>query len=347
MSIFFAAAQTNHYYICRMAYTGGISVVIPNYNGETLLPQILPTVFAALQPLSVPWEIIVSDDCSTDNSIAILRNQFTAVKLISNDRNEGFSVTANRGIRTAQYDWVLLLNSDVKLEPDYFIPLLKYTERAGVFGVMGRIIGWDDAVIQDGAKYPYFHGLKIKTSGNYLLQEEEEMKTGIYSMYVSGANAFINRSVFLAIGGFNELFSPFYVEDFELSVRAWRLGHSCYYDHFAVCRHRVSTTIKSTNKKKRIKKIYNRNKMYLHAIHLGPFRRFWWFGQLILEVMGNSLIGKSSYQSSFRRFLNNYSTVKQSRRQLKEIAGDRKLLSLHQVVDFIEQSLKGKKIRRF
>jgi GT2 family glycosyltransferase len=219
-----------------MSAITGISVIIPNYNGELLLPQVLPTVYTALNNSGFPSEIIIVDDCSADGSLQLLKEKFPAVKVLQNEVNSGFSITSNRGIRAAIHDWVLLLNSDVKLEPDYFKSLLKYTNRDNIFGIMGRIVGWEVEKIQDGAKYPFFHGIKIKTSGNYLLKDEKEMENGLFTMYLSGANAFMNKKHFMAIGGFNELFSPFYVEDFELSLRAWRLGYECYYDHCAICR---------------------------------------------------------------------------------------------------------------
>lgn len=336
-----------HSIFAAMSALTEISVVIPNYNGLPLLPQVLPTVIAALQNSGVNGEIIIVDDCSTDGSAEWLRNHFPEIKTVSNEVNSGFSVTANKGIYSAKYDWVLLLNSDVKLELDYFSHLFKYTTRSNVFGVMGRIIGWDDEKIQDGAKYPFFHGVKIKTSGNYLLKDEATMTNGLYSMYLSGANAFINKKIFLDIGGFNELFSPFYVEDFELSLRAWRLGFTCYFDYNAVCRHRTSATINSANKKKSIKTIYNRNKMYLHAIHLKKEKRALWFIQLFLEALVHLVTFKWTYLKSITLFLRNYKSVQACRKELNRRTLNNKLLSVDEVVDRILQSIAGKEIIRF
>ncbi len=330
-----------------MSAIAGISAVIPNYNGEILLPQVLPTVLTALNNAGVSFEIIVVDDCSADGSIPLLREKFPGIKVVQNKINSGFSVTSNKGIHEAKYDWVLLLNSDVKLEPDYFKSLLKYTERANVFGVMGRILGWDDDTIQDGSKYPFFHGVKIKTSGNYLLKTKQEMDDGIFSMYLSGANAFVNKKIFLEIGGLNELFSPFYVEDFELSLRAWRMGYECYYDYNAVCRHKTSVTIVSSNKKKDIKKIYNRNKMYLHAIHLSNSKRLLWFFQLAGESFIQLIILRWSYIRAVSLFLTSYKKIMASRKSLQQIAGDKRVLTVNEVVDKIMDSIKGKEVTRF
>lgn len=324
-----------------------ISVVIPNYNGVQLFAETLPTVFTALNNVKLNYEVIIVDDCSTDDSVLYLQRNFPEVKIIFNKENSGFSITANNGIRDAKHDLVLLLNSDVKLEPDYFISQLKYFDKEDTFGVMGRIIGWSDDVIQDGAKFPSFHGVKIKTSGNYLLESEEEMKNGLYTMYISGANSLLDKKKFLKIGGFNELFSPFYVEDYELSLRAWRLEWKCYYEHNAVCRHQVSTTMRSKEKENYIKKIYNRNKMYLHAIHLSKKERMLWMIQLVSEVIVQTLLLKTFYLKGFLLFVKNYDRVKASRKKLIQVAAGKKLLSVREVAEFILASIKGKKIRRF
>ena len=330
-----------------MSAITGISVVIPNYNGLTLLPQVLPAVVAALQQCDIASEIIVVDDCSTDDSVELLKNDFPAIRVLRNEINSGFSVTANKGIFAAKYDWVLLLNSDVKLEPGYFAHLFKYTTEPNVLGVMGRIIGWDDEKIQDGAKYPFFHGVKIKTSGNYLLKDEAAMTNGLYSMYLSGANAFIHKKNFIDIGGFNELFSPFYVEDFELSLRAWRLGYKCYFEYNAVCRHRTSATINSSGKRRSVKTIYNRNKMFLHAIHLEKRKRVVWFVQLFLEALVHLVTGKWTYIKSMTLFFKNYNRVRACRKDLDQKAGKKKLLTVNEVVSEILEAIKGKKIIRF
>jgi GT2 family glycosyltransferase len=212
---------------------------------------------------------------------------------------------------------------------------------------MGRIVGWNDDCIQDGAKYPYFHGVKIKTSGNYLLEEEGAMQQGLLSIYISGANAFLNREAFLACGGFNELFSPFYVEDYELSLRAWRLGYKCYYQHNAVCRHKTSVAIKSKSNERFIETVYNRNKMFLHAIHLSTGDRYVYYLLLFFELCLRLLTGRWSYLRSLTLFVRSHPAVVHSRNELQQAARGGRLLSVREVTGQIMQTLKGKRIIRF
>ncbi len=324
-----------------------ISVIIPNYNGIVLLPQILPPLFDALNFTKLVYEVIISDDCSTDESVVLIETHYPQIKLIKANTNKGFSPTINKGIFVAKYELILLLNSDVKLTEDYFVNLLSYFDNDDTFGVMGRIIGWDDDIIQDGGKYPSFHGAKIKTSRNYIPLES---KAGdrLYSMYLSGANALVSRQKIIELGGFDELFAPFYVEDFELSLRAWRLGWKCYYEHNAICRHQTSVTIKSISSKNNTRKIYYRNKMFLHAIHLKGLCLVLWFLQLVPETIIHLITGRLWYFASLKMFITSFSKINNSKFFFKKLAmKEQKTISLNEVVKSIQLSLANKMINKF
>ena len=311
-----------------------------------LFPHTLPTVFEALENIKLPYEVIVADDCSTDNSVEWLKENYPSIKIVLNKINSGFSVTCNHGVAAAVYDKILLLNSDVKLTPFYFHNQLKYFDDEKTFGVMGRIIGWEDDIIQDGAKYPYFQGAKIKTSGNYILKDVGAMKNGLYTIYLSGANALIDKEKFLMIGGFNEMFSPFYVEDYELSLRAWRLGFTCWFDYESICRHKVSHTIKSESKKRDIKTIYNRNKMFLHALHLDGASRLQWFIQVSFGCMVRVFLLQTHFIKSYFMYLASFSKIKKQREQFNALSkktGARR--SVKDVAAIILNNIKGDVIK--
>ncbi|MET0464616.1 MAG: glycosyltransferase family 2 protein [Chitinophagaceae bacterium] len=324
----------------------GVSVVIPNYNGLLLLQEVLPAIFTSLENTGIPFEVIICDDCSSDNSVAYLQSEYPEIIVLENKTNLGFSPTVNKGIFRAGHSHLLLLNSDVKLHPDYLAHLLRYFDRPDTFGVMGKMIGWDSDVILDGAKIPSFHGLKIKTSGNYIPVNKEHGKW-LYSMYLPGAAAFMDRTKLVSLGGFNELFAPFYVEDFDLSLRAWRMGWKCYYDDYAVCRHKVSASIKQNHRKKSIKVVYHRNKMYLHAIHLSSFKRFQWFVQFGFESLAYLFILRITWLRSVLSFIRHYNGVVESRRNLCKAAKGRELLTVKQVVDMVRSSVEKNEITRF
>lgn len=312
-----------------------------------LLPKILPPLFRALAATGMPFEVIVSDDCSKDGSVTYLQTEFPSIIVLTAKENKGFSHTCNKAIFTAQFDYVLLLNSDVILTENYFAPQMKYFEDDDTFGVMGRIIGWDDEKIQDGAKYPSFQGAKIKTAGNYIVENSKEGDWQ-YSMYLSGANAFVKREKLVELQGFDEIYSPFYVEDFDLSLRAWRIGWKCYYEHFAICRHKTSVTIKTKNKKKYINTIYYRNKMFLHAIHLDGPLLFFWYLQLIPEALIRIFTLRFYYLTSLRLFFMGKPMVNKSRKRFAEIMKDQgERLTVKQVMNRVRTALLNRTIKRF
>jgi GT2 family glycosyltransferase len=325
----------------------GISVIIPNYNGAILLPIILPPLFIALQNTNLQYEVIISDDCSTDDGIEFVKNNYPAIQLLQNKENTGFSKTINKGIFVAQYDYVLLLNSDVILTPNYFELQLRYFNLPDTFGVMGRIIGWDNDTIQDGGKYPYMQGVKIKTNKNYI-PVNPIANDNLYSMYLSGANAFVSREKLLQLQGFDEIFSPFYVEDFELSLRAWRMGWKCYYEHNAVCRHKISTTIKNKSNSNYIKTIYNRNKIILHALHL-PSNKMWlWYIQLFVESIMQTALCRFYFIKALVLFFKLKNELSKSRNSFNSLAsGSKNNYNTNEVITKVLSELNAFEIQFF
>lgn len=98
------------------------SVCIANYNGAALLDDCLTSVLAQQGNISI--EIIVHDDASTDNSVALLRERYPQVELLASSENVGFCVSNNRMVAHARGEFVLLLNNDAALQPDALVTLL-------------------------------------------------------------------------------------------------------------------------------------------------------------------------------------------------------------------------------
>jgi GT2 family glycosyltransferase len=321
-----------------------ISVVIPNYNGKYLLETNLPSVYNALQSSGISdFEIIIPDDASTDSSVNFIKTNYPDIILVENETNKGFAGNTNTGIKRSKKDLVLILNSDVKLTDDYFLQLLKYFNKPDTFGVTGRIIGLYSDKIQDGAKYPkYFFG-NISSTTNYICKS----RSALYSFFLTGANVLIDRKKLMELGGFNELFNPYYGEDVDLGLRAWRLGYKCYYEHSAICRHPNSATIKKEPPEK-IKIISSRNKMYLHFIHLNRFELFFYQIKLIFKVTFRVLILDVKYLKSFWMFINSMNRCLSSKKRFRELQQAKNFyLSIKDVVTIINKSNKDYLIEKF
>ncbi|AYL93789.1 glycosyltransferase family 2 protein [Mucilaginibacter celer] len=293
-----------------------ISVVIPNYNGAVLLAKNLPSVYAALKHSRLTYEVIISDDASTDDSVAFIKANYPDVVLISNSTNGGFSVNINKGIAAAKHDLVLLLNSDIKLNDDYFESQIKYFEQPDTFGVMGKIIDEATGKVAESCKYPLPSAFKINHFKNIAINPGIEA----YSYYLSGANALVSREKLNELGGFNEIFSPFYHEDLDLSLRAWENGWRCYYEPGAVCTHAVSSTIKSHSSKKRIKTISTRNRLLLHYFHLDSSTLYLWRVITFLSLPFKLLAGKAYYVTAYRLYLQKLKVMRTYKATFKQDA---------------------------
>lgn len=293
-----------------------VSIIIPNYNGRHLLEKYLPFTLQAINNAGVDFEVIVIDDCSSDDSVAYLQGNYPLVKLICNSVNKGFSFSCNQGIAAAQKELALILNSDVKLSANYFDPLWAYFANDSTFGVMGRIIDMGGTRIQDAARMPKENVFKLKTAWFYYLAEGGPA----YTFYLSGANALIDLKKLKEIGGFNELFSPFYCEDFDLGLRAWRLNWKCFYEHEAICEHEVSASTKDYKTSNWVKMIYFRNRYYLHALHLNGFRLLFWFLQITFVDLVPKIIARKLWLGkSYWSFLTHIGAIRTSRKQFRNL----------------------------
>lgn len=323
-----------------------ISIVIPNYNGRHLLREYLPFTIEAIKNADINYEIIIVDDCSLDDSINFVRLHYPQITLIINKENNGFSYSCNRGIEAAQYELILLLNSDVKLNADYFEHQWKYFSKPDTFGVMGRIIDMQGDRIQDAARMPKFNGLKLKTDYFYYTKNDDGW---LYTFYLSGANALIDAAKLKQIGGFYELFSPFYCEDMELSIRAWKLNWKCYYEHNSVCRHLLSATTKNYKTPKWVKKIYFRNRFYLHAIHLNGWGLIAWYIQLtFVDLLPKLFFGQIWIWKSYMDLYKGQDDIKEYKSRVTKLMDEHQTnVSMFDILKKIRQSVKKRKIIKF
>lgn len=288
-----------------------ISVVIPNYNGRHLLEKNLPYVYKALNHAKVDdYEIILPDDASTDTSVDFIQKEYPDIKILNNDQNQGFSININKGINAAVKDLVFILNTDMVLEESYLTYCLPYFEQADTFGVMGSVnlAGQKIYKLSLIGLTPYSKNILI-TAGS----------SGCPLLLMSGGNSLLDRKKLQELKGFDEAFSPFYGEDDELGIRANRMGWHYYFEGKAQCYHEESSTIRTHNRKKRIKTIAKRNKIYLNYVHLPSIRLFLYFLVQSFKLLVYWIPGKFWFYNSFGGFLKLLKKAKMRRKALKSL----------------------------
>ena len=93
-----------------------VTIIIPNYNGAHFLR---PCLDKLKRQTFREFEVLVVDNGSRDGSLALLRDFYPEVRVISLRENQGFSKAVNVGIRASRSPYVILLNNDTEPEPDF------------------------------------------------------------------------------------------------------------------------------------------------------------------------------------------------------------------------------------
>jgi GT2 family glycosyltransferase len=216
------------------------SVVIPNWNGRDLLEKYIPSIVEALagNPAN---EIVVVDNGSTDGSAEFLGDAFPQVNVVALPENLGFGGGSNAGFRAAKNDIVVLLNSDMRVAPDFLTPLLEGFTDPDVFAVSCQIFfsdpnkpreetGLTQGWWQDG-------GLRVR-------HRLDNAVTDLFPcFYGGGGSCAFDRAKFLELGGFDRLLEPFYLEDTDLGYMAWKRGWKVLYQPRSIVYHEHRGTI--------------------------------------------------------------------------------------------------------
>ena len=104
-----------------------IAVVILNWNGAELLRRFLPSVCSHTNTEIA--DVIVVDNGSDDNSVQIIKQEFPQVRTLLFPKNYGFAEGYNRALDALDYEYAVLLNSDVETSPHWLEPLLDFVEK--------------------------------------------------------------------------------------------------------------------------------------------------------------------------------------------------------------------------
>ncbi len=214
-----------------------VTIIIPNYNGKHFLQ---PCLESLSKQSCRDFETILVDNHSTDGSIEYMKEYYPEVKILSLDKNRGFSAAVNAGIRKASTPYVILLNNDTTVEPHFVKELLAAIRQSPrIFSVSSKMIQMYHPELIDSAGDLYtLLGWGI-CRGIGRPAENYTQPDVIFSS-CAGA-AIFRRSVFRRIGYFDE--SHFaYLEDMDVGYRARIYGYENRYCPTAIVRHVGSGT---------------------------------------------------------------------------------------------------------
>lgn len=224
-----------------------IDVVIASKNGFKHLKECLPTVVAAARNFRGTAQIIVVDDNSQDETLQMGPALFPAITFVKNPKS-GVCSARNFGARQSKGTWLCFLDNDVFLEPEFFNTAAKYL-RSEAFCV--ACAGYKAAPAAngrleplDGVKLIYWkHGFPRFTQNIY--NQNLPKQETYFSWGVQGAYFFCQRAHFEQLGGFDELFDPYMLEETDLAYRGLKRGWKIVYAPDTRPRHKCGGTIQS------------------------------------------------------------------------------------------------------
>jgi GT2 family glycosyltransferase len=223
-----------------------VSVCIANWNCAELLRRCLRSLFD--QPQGAGFEVIVTDNGSTDGAAEMVAAEFPQVTLIRNDHNRGFAAASNQAAGAARGRYLFFLNNDTEVPPRTLGRLLAHAAAdpaAGMFGPRLREPG--GAVQISYRRRPTIAALLHKVSlvrwTGLFRRAYKEYRRGSFEPagvrpveVLMGPAVFIPRAVFDAVGGWDERYR-FGVEDIDLSIQVGKSRPLVYAGDVEVVHH--------------------------------------------------------------------------------------------------------------
>ncbi len=223
-----------------------LSIIIVNWNVKEDLVNCLQSI--QKNPASEPFEIIVVDNASTDDTVEAVRMNFPDVIVIANDKNRGFAAANNQGIKRAVGKYIFLLNPDTIVHPDSLDILVKFMDENSDVGACGPQLLNKDGTIQPSARrFPTFRGALYRhTVFRFLHIFKKEYKRWLMKDFdhntqkevdqLMGSALLIRKAVIDSIGLMDENFFLYY-EEVDLCYRIKQAGWRIVFMPEAVITH--------------------------------------------------------------------------------------------------------------
>lgn len=209
-----------------------VSIIIVNYNGRSYLEE----CFASLMKVTYPnYEIIIVDNNSSDDSIEFVKNNFPKIMIIKLEKNYGFAEPNNIGAKNAHGDFLLFLNNDTIVEPNFVSELVKVITQNSKIAICQSLLLKPNGDIDSSGDFVDIYG-RAFNSRNKVTSVQRILSA-------RGASMLINKKIFQELGGFDENFFASF-EDVDLGWRACICGYDVMLVPNSIVYHEGSQTIK-------------------------------------------------------------------------------------------------------
>ncbi len=202
-----------------------VSIIIPCFNN--LFYTLLCLYFLLIHKSIYKFEIIVIDDNSTDDTNKYLAN-LNSIRYLKNDINEGFITSCNKAANQASGKYLMFLNNDTLIFPNWLDSLITTLENNESCGLVGSHLLNFDLNTQEAGGLIYQNG-EAGNFGRNLPYNHPKLSYFKEVPYCSGASIAIPKALWHDVNGFDELYKPAYYEDTDLAFKIRQAGYKVYY----------------------------------------------------------------------------------------------------------------------
>jgi hypothetical protein len=214
-----------------------VSVIIPSYNRKDLLMECLASL---AHQTCREIEVVVVDDGSTDGTVDLVHQRYPRTRIVRLRSNRGFCRAINAGIRTAATEYILLLNNDMTLDPEFIAKLVEAADSGSAAMYAPLVLFRDDLTYVYSAGDRQLANGRPEAIGFRSLERSFRDPDRIFG--VSGGAALYRREVFETVGLFDERFIA-YFEDADLNFRSRLMGLRAEFVREAVAYHVGSASL--------------------------------------------------------------------------------------------------------
>ena len=210
-----------------------VSIIIPVYNQFEFTYHCVESILENTG--NIPYEILIADDCSTDLT-AQITEILPGVRHIRNEHNLRFLLNCNNAAKYAKGQYILLLNNDTQVMENWLAPLIYLMESDPQIGMVGSKLIYPDGHLQEAGGIIWNDG----TGWNFGNGQNPDLPEFNYvkeADFISGAAIMLPRSLWEALGGFDEDFVPSYCEDSDLAFQVRKAGYKVMYQPQSVVVH--------------------------------------------------------------------------------------------------------------
>jgi GT2 family glycosyltransferase len=260
-----------------MSSSKKVGVVILSWNGQKFLEDFLPSV---IQHTSTELcEVIVADNCSTDNSVEFVKNNYPQIRVIENKRNGGYAGGYNDALRLVNTEYYVLLNQDVEVTPGWVEkviaemekdatiaaaqPKLRDFKNRSLFEYAGACGGYIDKF-----GYAYCRGRVFDS-----IEKDNGQYDDVADVFwATGACLFIHSEAYHKAGGLDEDFFA-HQEEIDLCWRLKNMGYRQIVVPQSVVYHVGGGSLPQGNSRKTY--LNFRNNLFMMVKNM-PFSELWW-----------------------------------------------------------------------